>query len=229
MIKKTIFFFFGALFLCGTATGQKKYEVGPFEEISVTGNIQVILEAGEEPSVKIEFEGLPEDQLSVKVVQGELRLHSINSLLYKDVDVKAHIVYKALYSIKANAGAKISSKDEISAHSLEIKAGSGAHTDLRIRTEKLDASATEGGRLMLDGTTKTQEVWAATGGQYLAATLESGTAYIRCNTGSKAEVAASELLEITANTGGEVVYYGNPAKKIEKSVLGGHVRRGTQQ
>lgn len=228
-MKKTIFLVLGALFLYSTASGQKKYEVSPFEEISVTGNIQVILEAGEEPSVKIEFEGLPEDQLSVKVVQGELRLHSINSLLYKDVDVKAYVVYKDLHGIKANAGAKISSKDEISVHSLEIKAGSGAHIDFKIRTEKLDASATEGGRLELDGTTATQEVWAATGGQYLAAALESRTAYIRCNTGSKAEVTATELLEITANTGGEVIYYGDPARKIEKSVLGGNVRRAPQE
>lgn len=220
---------FGLLFLQCTAIGQKKYDINPFEEISITGNIQVQLEAGEEESLKIEFEGLPEDQLSVKVVQGELRLHSLNSLLYKDVHVKAYITYKNLRSIKANGGASIRNIGEINSPALDIKTGSGASADLHIRTETLEATATEGGRLNLQGTAETQEVWAATGGQYLATALESHRTYVRCNTGGKAEVKASELLEITANTGGEVVYYGEPAKKFEKSILGGNVRRAPQE
>lgn len=219
----------GLLFLHHAAIGQKKYDINPFQEISVTGNIQVQLEAGEEESLKIEFEGLPEDQLSVKVVQGELRLNSLNSLLYKDVHVKAYVTYKNLRGIKANGGASIRNKGEINSPALDIKTGSGASTDLQIRTEALQASATEGGRLNLQGTAETQEVWAATGGQYLAAALETSRTYVRCNTGGKAEVKASELIEITANTGGEVLYYGEPTKKFEKSILGGNVRRAPQE
>jgi hypothetical protein len=219
----------GLFFLQHAAIGQKKYDINPFQEISVTGNIQVQLEAGEEESLKIEFEGLPEDQLSVKVVQGELRLLSLNSLLYKDVHVKAYVTYKNLRGIKANGGASIRNKGEISSPSLDIKTGSGASTDLQIRTEALEASATEGGRLNLQGMAETQEVWAATGGQYLGGTLETRRTYVRCNTGGKAEVKASELLEITANTGGEVLYYGEPEKKFEKSILGGNVRRVPQE
>jgi len=225
LMKTLLYTLLGLFCFQYAAIGQKKYDVDPFEEISVTGNIHVQIEIGEEQSVKIEFEGLPEDQLSVKVVQGELRLYSINSLLYKDVNVKATITCKNLRSIKANGGANIKSKGEISAPALEIKTGSGAYADLNIRTEALEAAATEGGRLELKGTAESQEVWAATGGQYLAADLESSRAYVRCNTGGKAEVKATELLEITANTGGEVVYYGEPAKKYEKSILGGNVRQ----
>ena len=215
----------GFLFLQYAAIGQKKYDIDPFQEISVTGNINVQLEAGEEESLKIEFEGLPEDKISIKVVQGELRLYSLNSLLYKDVRVNAYITYKNLKGIKANGGANIRNKGEINSTALEIKTGSGASADLDIRTGALEASATEGGTLNLRGEAETQEVWAATGGNYLAATLETLRSYVRCNTGGKAEVKASELLEITANTGGEVVYYGEPEKKYEKSILGGNVRQ----
>ena len=84
----------------------------------------------------------------------------------------------------------------------------------------------EGGQLYLDGASENLDCTAATGGQFFGAGLTSKRVYVRANTGGRAEVHATEHLEVSANTGGEIIYHGDPQTKYVKSILGGEVRQG---
>ena len=213
-------------FMSSMLWAQKEYAVDNFHGISASGNIQVFLDTGEQEKVQLYAEGVPEDEITIRVSQGTLRLASLNSFLYKDAVVKIYVTYKKLDEIRVSAGAMVQGKTQIVADDFTASAGSGAQIELLLQVKDLEASASEGARVELRGTADTQDVSAMTGGQYKAQHLISQEAYIRSNTGARAEVHAEKRLEVSANTGGEIIYYGDPKTKYIKNILGGDVRQG---
>ncbi len=205
---------------------QKEFPVETFDAVLISGNIQVVLEPGEKEKVVLYIDGIPEDEITVKVSQGTLRLISLNSFLYKNEVIKAYVTYNKLREIKATAGSSVSCDAELRGDQLEARAGSGAQLRLKVNAGALEASAMEGAQLYLDGVSESLDCTAATGGQFFGPGLTSKRVYVRANTGGRAEVHAIDHLEVSANTGGEVIYHGEPQTKYVKSILGGEVRQG---
>ncbi len=203
--------------------GQTMSGVDPFDEISVTGNLEVILTQGDNEEVTLEVEGIPEDKVTIKVERGILKLRLLNSIFYKDDEAKVHVTFKQLNVIRGQAGARIYCNDVLNAESLEFVANSGAMLEFEVETEKLEASASEGAILKLKGTTERHRASASTGGQYEAEQLTADIVYAKASTGGTVEVNAEESLEASVNTGGVIKYTGNPGETSIKKVLGGEV------
>ena len=216
---------FLALVLIGKVTAQKTITPESFDGLFVTGNIEVLLEKGDENKVELYVDGMPYDKVSVKVQRGILRLRVLESWLYRDEIIKAYITYKTLDNIKANAGATVESEELLTANYLSLKATSGARIELSVNAENIDGGASEGGILRLEGNTEKQDIQISTGGQYDGFYMDSKRTYVRANTGGQAEVVALEFLEAAANTGGTITYKGDPEVKNVKTVIAGEVRR----
>lgn len=220
---------FAVLLTIGVAPrmiAQNTVSLDDFQSLLVTGNIKVFLERGDTTKAIVYAEGIPEDEINIRVMQGTLRLASLNSFLYKDAVVRIYLTYKNLDEIRANAGASVQSAEVVKENKLRLSAGSGARIDLNLEVTDLEANISEGAQIDLKGSTDKQEVSAMTGGQYRSTDLNSRTAYIRSNTGARVEITVEDRLEVSANTGGEVRYFGNPKNKYLKNVLGGIVRQG---
>lgn len=202
---------------------QRDIPVEPFDGISVIGNIDVTLEAGEPGTISLYAEGIPEDDISIKVSRGTLRLKVTNSWLYKNEIIRVYVPYETIRLVRADAGATIECKDILQTESLEVNIGSGAVAELEIDVESLKASANEGGQLTLMGKAVSQDVGAGTGGEYEAFDLDCQRTYVRVGTGGQAEVVATELLEASANTGGSIIYKGEPKEKRIKTFIAGEV------
>ena len=217
--------FFTFIFLAQNAQAQTERTLSPFDEISVTGNINVKLSQGESEKLTIKAEGIPEDKISIKVNNGTLKLRLLNSIFYKNEQVNVVVSYKTLRGIKGTAGANIENTGTIETDKLETKVGSGALVELNIKTNAVEASATEGGVLRLAGSTDTQNISAATGGHVDGLDLDCNRTYVKANTGGHAEVVALESIEATANTGGRIEYKGNPSESSTKTLISGEVRK----
>ncbi|NRB62902.1 MAG: DUF2807 domain-containing protein [Saprospiraceae bacterium] len=204
-------------------TAQTDYSVDPFENLSVMGNIDVNLEKGTPGKVTLYAEGIPEDDIDIRVSRGTLRLKVLNSWLYKNEIIKVYVPYETIRNIRANAGAKVSSNQVIQTETMDIHAGSGAKIDLEIAVESLECNASEGSQLTLWGETTSQRVSAGTGGQVFNYDLASKRTYARSGTGGQIEVVAIEFLEASANTGGRIIYKGEPEEKRIKTIIGGDV------
>jgi len=204
---------------------QNERTVNPFDEIAVTGNIDVILQQGDTEKLEIDAEGIPEDKVVVRVSNGTLRLKLLNSIFYKNDKVTIKVTYKTLRSVKGIAGANIESSHPIEADKLVARAGSVALLELEVKTNALDITANEGGVLRVEGETDTQNASATTGGHIKALDLDSNRTYVKANTGGHAEVVAHQFIEATANTGGRVEYKGNPAESNTKTLMSGGVRK----
>ena len=205
------------------AFGQSERSIEPFDAISVTGDIEIILTPGDEPKLKIDAHNIPEDQIKIRVAAGKLRIQLINALFYKDDDVTIEVFYQNLREIKAQAGTRIRCRDTIQGDQLTINVNSGAVANLKVEVNSFEGSASEGGNLKVAGQTTTQRASAASGGMYNAFKLESARTYAKANTGGQAEIVATESLEATANTGGIVEYKGNPKERSVRTILGGTI------
>jgi hypothetical protein len=214
-----------AIVLTWTTQAQDVRKLSSFDGIAVIGNIEVIVQQGEEEQAVVEVFGIDEDDISVYVSHNTLRLQLINSLFKREQRAKVTVTYKQLRSLKANAGSRISSEGAITADKLYVRSQSGSEVTLEVKTNVIDAGAQEGAVLRLSGATETFDASAATGGKLYALELESKTTYANANTGGEAEVVALDRLDASANTGGSIRYKGAPGERNTKTVLSGDIKR----
>lgn len=217
--------FFALILITNSAHAQNVRTLSPFDAISITGNIDVTLQAGDTETLTLKAEGIPEDKVSIKVANGELKVKLLNSIFYKNDKVTVLITYKNLRKLRGLAGANIESTSTIEADKLALKVGSGALVELAVQTNALEASVGEGGVLELTGNTESQKISVGTGGHVEALRLDSNRTYVKASTGGHAEVVALKSIEATANTGGKIEYKGDPEESTTKTVMSGDVRK----
>lgn len=215
-----------ALICAFNLSAQSARSVGSFDEIIISGKLDVLLEKGEEEKVYIYEEGRSEGEVNISTRGNTLKLSLLDGWLKADDrPIPVRVVYTDIRKVRCTAGAQVSSDEAISARHLELKAGSGAEVELKLEVKTLDANVSEGGIMKVFGSVDNQYVTANTGGQYEGEALDANSTYVKANTGGEAHVNAQELLEATANTGGEIRYSGNPVEKRVKSNLAGEIRR----
>lgn len=193
-----------------------------FDEIALTGIIEVTLLQGNEEKVVLTTDNFDRDDVMVRVEEGTLIIKVLKSLV-KDAKIEIQVTYQQLRRIKANAGAMVTANNPIVIDKLDLKANSGAEMELQVEVNKLKARLAEGAQIHLSGTTESQTVTASTGAIYDAYDLQSDYTYVNANTGASAEVIATKSIEATANTGGQVEYKGEPENIKTKDFLGGGV------
>jgi len=215
----------GTLLFLSPLYAQDVRKLQPFDEILVSGNITVLLQKGEEESATVEAHGISEDKISVYVKNGKLKLQLLDGFFYKNVDVNIVVTYRTLRLVNGIAGARVKSDAVIEADLFAVKAGSGAQVELEIKVNSLSAIASEGGELNLSGTTASQSASAATGGNYRALNLQCDRTEVRASTGGQAVVVALKSLDASVNTGGEVVYSGDPEERNTRNMLSGEIRK----
>ncbi len=207
------------------ASAQEERGLPDFDAVSVMGNIEVILEKGESEKAVIQTFDMPEDKLNIFVRNNTLKLQLINPSTYKGKGAKVYVTYKVLRGIKAHAGARITSEEAIQGDQLEVRGASGGQVFLQVMVNAVNASSAEGALVELEGKTESLEVTVSTGGQFEGDDLESKRAYVRANTGGTATVIATESLDASANTGGQIDYSGDPAEKQTRTLLSGEIRK----
>ena len=200
-------------------------KLSSFDELSVIGNIEVILEEGEEEKAVIYTENIDKDDVSVSVKGDVLKVRLYKTVFRKDEKVKVEITYRKLRIVKGSAGAKVYNNSTLEGDKIIARAHSGAMVDLSVNVDDVDGAAYEGAVLKFRGKTNSQTAVAATGGQYKAVNLNSIRTAVKANTGGEAEVVAKEKLDASANTGGRIGYKGDPETRNTKKVISGNIYR----
>ena len=218
-------FFALSLISVFSLSAQTSRSMGPFNELVVSGKLDVLLVPGDTEEVIIYEEGHGEGQVNISIKGGTLKLNLLDGWLKGDRRIPVKVIYKDLRKIRVLAGAELQSDNPIVADQFEIKVGSGAEVELKLEVGSLEAGVTEGGVLELYGQVETQYVTASTGGEYSAEALNSENTHVKANTGGEARVVASKFINAVANTGGEIRYSGDPEEKYTKSNLAGDIRK----
>lgn len=199
--------------------------LAPFEAISVTGGIEVILEPGDTEQAKIKTWGIDVDKVNLFVKGKTLKIQLLNLSKIGDRQVKVYLTYKQLYGVRATAGAKVYGRELIQSDRFVVRVGSGGFADLEVETNSLDARAGEGGVIEISGNADTVDVSASTGGRYEGYDLEANRTHARASTGGEITVVAHEALDASANTGGSIHYRGQPKEKNTRTLFSGGIHK----
>ncbi len=202
---------------------QKEYSLDDFDELVVSGNVELILEKGSTNKISFQLENAENKDLYAKVYRGVLKIKLNDGIFKKDQKAYVKLTYQTLRSIKSNAGSYVGSKEAITIDQLVAKAHSGSRIELELNVNAVQGGAYEGGVLELTGFTESQKMTANTGGIYEGFNLECERSVIKASTGGEANVVANQKLEARASLGGTIQYKGKPEELSQSTSLGGSI------
>ncbi len=206
-----------------TAQGQNviNREIGDFYELKVFNKINVILKKGEEN--KISISGSKRENITVKNVDGLLKISMAINNIWDSNNTKVIIWCKSVKTIDVNEGSSVQFKSGITAESLTLKVQEGATIRGTLDIQRLKVKSITGGIINVDGKVDKQDITITTGGSYLAKYLEADTTEVDVVAGGTAEVKATRLVKATTNAGGTISIFGKPKEIDSKKRFGGKI------
>jgi len=217
---KLIILFIG--FYAFTFAQDKTQNLGDFTELKVFNGLAVEIERATE--AKIEISGEKTDDVTVKNVNGKLKLSLKFPENFNPDKVKIKVFYNQdLLILDANEGGAIFSDETIDQVNLTIKTQEGAYISTPIDVKYLTIKAVTGASIKVRGKAVNQEVEVTTGGVYEAYDLITEYADVVSASGGNVEVNVSNLLDAKVRFGGNIYYQGNPEKVNSKKIMGGRI------
>ena len=214
-------FVYSLLLFSTLGFSQIEKEVGDFNKVTTFDQIDVRLIPAEVNKVVLTGKGSDEVELVNK--NGELKIRMPFTKLLDGDNISATVYFKKIDAIEANEGSRISSENEITSTSFDIKAKEGAEIHLNLKVEKLIARVANGSKIELEGTATNQDVLVNSGGDFLAEKFHTNLTDITVNAGGNSNVFATELVTAKVRAGGTITIYGKPKQINKKIVAGGSI------
>ena len=152
------------------------------------------------------------------VLQVKISLGSLSDSLPTRVDLYHS---KLLNEITATQKSKITSQEPLVQTSLNLKSNSAAVLNFEIFADRLDAVATNGGRIELEGTVSSFNLNVNAGASCEAEQLQTSQVQTKLIGGGYAYVTVSDLINAEVIAGSVLRVYGDPVKKVYQKKLGG--------
>jgi hypothetical protein len=192
----------------------------PFIGVKVYSGLEVNLIASEVNKAVVY--GSQSDDVILGMKKGVLQLKIALGSLSDSLPTRVDLYHsKLLNEITATQQAKITSQVPLVQTSLNLKSSTAAVMDFEIYTDRLDAVATNGGRIELEGTVSSFNLNVNTGGSCEAEQLQTTQVQTKLIGGGYAYVTVSDLINAEVIAGSVLRVYGDPVKKVYQKKLGG--------
>lgn len=192
----------------------------PFIGVKVYSGLEVNLIASEVNKAVVY--GSQSDDVILGMKNGVLQLKIALGSLSDSLSTRVDLYYsKLLNEITATQQAKITSQVPLVQTSLNLKSSTAAVMDFEIYTDRLDAVATNGGRIELEGTVSSFNLNVNTGGSCEAEQLQTTQVQTKLIGAGYAYVTVSDLINAEVIAGSVLRVYGDPVKKVYQKKLGG--------
>lgn len=218
----TTFFQAEALLASQPGGSRQKRDITGFHAISVTAGIDLYLTQKNTEEVFVEAEPDMLDKIITKVEGGILKIYmkekSWFNLSRNNEPRKVYVSFKTLDRLDASAGADINSQSTLKFDKLKVEASSGADVTLELEANELYVGSSSGSDIRVKGKSTTIQADASSGSDINASELEAKQCQASVSSGSDIRVNVTEVLDASASSGGDIIYYGNPkTKNISKS------------
>ncbi|MEN8124740.1 MAG: head GIN domain-containing protein [Bacteroidota bacterium] len=221
MKKILILLFFVSNFIFSQGIITKN--LGDFNEIKVYRGLTVELIKSRNP--KIIIEGDKSKEVIVKNVNGVLKISLSVLETFSADEVKVFLHYSDdINVIEANEGSLIKSDDKFKQEKIEIISEEAAKVKLTLKTTYVDVKVNTGAQIILEGSSKNQDIAGYTGGIYNGDDLKTEYTNVTSSTGAVVTVNASKLVDANAKLGGTINVNGDPNELKKKESLGGYIK-----
>lgn len=198
-------------------------QVDNFDQIEVSRGMNVYITQGSPAKVVVIADNNLHEWIETEVDGEVLKIYTNGSIRSAE-EKKVMITVENLKRVKATTGSNVYSQKQILTEDLELSATSGSNLTMEVNAQLLRAECSTGSNIILSGLAKKADLEASTGSNLKGQELKTGECEMRASAGANVFASVAESLEARASTGGNIIYYGEPAlTKIERS-SGGNVQ-----
>lgn len=209
----------------------EKRNVGSFHGIEIATGIELVLTKGDTEEVAVSA-AAPEfrDKIITRVENGILKIQyetKTGSIKKRNEnkDLKVWVSYKILDRLYATTGAVVEIDGVLASSSLDMKANTGAEIKGKVDITSFRLDQNTGSKVMLTGKAGKLEAEGSTGSKFEGEGLNVDNCSLKVSTGAKITIHAEKELQVKASTGGIVKYKGNAGIRDIKTNTGGTVSK----
>jgi hypothetical protein len=198
----------------------------PSEKIKISGNIHLQFVVSDSMFLQFESDTVPE-LLNISWSDGILTLKT-PSELKKTPAIQVKLYHRGFSGLEITRGALVQSADTLLIHVFSLRVDSGGKAEFAIDTDSLSAKVTQGGDIILRGSTRSQLIHAKTAGNFLGYELEAERTWVKASTGAQVKVKSSAFLNASASSTAFVAHLGMPDHTEFKKNTGGKITQQNQ-
>lgn len=190
----------------------ESFDVGDFDRLDFSGVGKIIIEQGDETSLKVEAESNVIDALRIKTTANELEIgfksRFMNVIPTKDIIF--HLKVKDLKKIDLSGAGSIEC-DSLEVESFSVNSSGVGSVNMKINADDLKVNISGAGKVNLTGEVDTQQLDISGIGTYEAEELISKDCQINISGAGKATINVTDTLDIEMSGVGKIDYIGNPS------------------
>ncbi|RXQ96127.1 DUF2807 domain-containing protein [Ancylomarina salipaludis] len=199
-------------------------EIGHFSAISAGTGLDVFVVQGDKEAITVEADENLQDNI-ITEVRGDKLVVKVEDRIRRATAMSVYITLVDVNEIHISSGCDFKTKSTINTKNLDIEVSSGADAKLDIHADQLSCSVSSGADADLWGTANYFYGKASSGSDLNARELSAKVCKAKASSGADVTVNATEEIEASASSGGDVNYYGNPSKVDVNTSSGGDVNR----
>ncbi len=215
--------FYSILLVSTIGFSQVEKQVGEFSKVTAFDKIDVYLIKSTEN--KVVLKGDKKEDVELVNKSGELKIRMSFGNLLKGDNISATVYYTNIDAIEANEGSRISSNEIFEGLLFDIIAKEDSEVKIKLDVDKLNARASQGSILKLDGNVDYADILVNSGAKYEAKNLITKQTTITGNAGGEADVYATDLVDAKVRAGGTILIHGKPKQINQKTIAGGTIEQ----
>ncbi|MGV3458871.1 MAG: head GIN domain-containing protein [Flavobacterium sp.] len=206
----------------GTVITQQRDAGAEFTSITVTGDVDVVIEQGPQRAITVEADDNIQEHIKTEVKGGELIIDT-DANFSSDSKKNITIVLPTVKAIESGASARVKNKGTLKADGLTLHSSSGSHMELSIDAAEATYEASSGSSMKVSGKAGKAEAKASSGALADAGATVSPKVKAEASSGGTVIINAVDDLDASASSGGNVLYVKTPANLSKDTSSGGNV------
>jgi len=202
--------------------------VDNYDQIYVTGMMEVELVAGKEGKINLEAESNLMKYIETEVSGGHLKISvkkGVNLQPSRNYPIKLVVPFEDLEALSLTGSGHIKTSDEIRSRDFKVSVTGSGNMNLNLVTETLSGSVTGSGDVKLKGNTNSFKGTVTGSGDILAYGLKADSVDAHVTGSGDIQITAVNELNARISGSGDISYKGNPEKLNFKTSGSGEVSR----
>lgn len=202
--------------------------VASYDQISVTGMMNVQLVSGKEGKIQVEAESNLMEYIETEVNGGHLKIsvkNGYNIQPSNNYPIRLIVPFEDLNAVTLTGSGNIRTSDEVRARNFDVKVTGSGNINLNLVTEKLEGSLTGSGDIKLKGTTEEFNCKVTGSGDFQAYDLKARNVDAAVMGSGDIEISVERELNARVSGSGDIKYRGNPEKQNFKTTGSGSVSK----
>ena len=184
------------------------HNLSDFNQIVLSGKMNVVLEPGDRNSLEVTLHNTEADRFSWNIGDGKLNLR-LRANTQRDVSADVRIVFKRLNALEVS-GASVRGESPVTDGIFALRISNGGHVTLETRSKDVSVQADGNSAATLSGETLYLDIRANSKAKIDARALQTRSAIVTAQFNAEVFVWATERLEAKANSNSVVYYKGTP-------------------